>query len=86
MYANSRNLRLEALQDVENGEGSWDGETIKALMGSGCLYVLRERTHILLIVVSCEITFNFCGTSVTGARGDDWNTEENSEREIESVM
>ena len=43
MYANGRNLRLATLQDVENCEGSWDGETIKALMGSGCLYVLRER-------------------------------------------
>lgn len=42
MYANGRNLRQATLQDVENCEGSWDGETVRALMGSGCLYVLRE--------------------------------------------
>ena len=47
MYANGRNLRLATLQDVENCEG-WDGETIRALMGSGCLYVLRE--HQLQVV------------------------------------
>ena len=43
MYAHGRNLRPATLQDVENCEGSWDAETIRALMGSGCLYVLRER-------------------------------------------
>ena len=42
MYANGRNLRLAILQDVENCEGSWDAETIRALMGCDCLYVLRE--------------------------------------------
>ena len=42
MYANGRNLRLATLQDVENCEGSWDAETVRALMGSGCLYALRE--------------------------------------------
>ena len=42
LYANGRNLRVATPKDVENCEGSWDGATVKALMGSGCLYVLRE--------------------------------------------
>ena len=49
-YLEKTNYMVATLQDVENGEGSWDGETIKALMGSGCLYVLREHTHIFLVV------------------------------------
>ena len=43
LYANGRNLRVATPKDVENCEGSWDGATVKALMGSGCLYVLREQ-------------------------------------------
>ncbi len=38
MYASGRHLRSATLQDVENAT-SWDCSTIRALMGSGCLYV-----------------------------------------------
>ncbi len=33
-------MRAASLDDVENAT-SWDAETVRALMGSGCLYVLR---------------------------------------------
>ena len=32
------------LKDVENCEVSWDGATVKALMESGCFYVLRKQS------------------------------------------
>lgn len=41
MYANGRYLRKASLEDVENAD-SWDSEAIRALMGSGCLYVVRQ--------------------------------------------
>ena len=40
MYANGRYMRPATLTDVENGS-SWDLETVRALMGGGCLYVSR---------------------------------------------
>ena len=40
MYVQGKNLREASLSDVENSE-SWDLETVKALMGSGSLYVLK---------------------------------------------
>ncbi len=39
-YVNGRYMRPASLDDVENAT-SWDAETVRALMGSGCLYVLR---------------------------------------------
>ena len=41
MYASGRHLRPATLQDVENAT-SWDFGTIRALMGSGCLYVTKN--------------------------------------------
>jgi hypothetical protein len=38
LYAQGRNLRVASLSDVENAE-CWDLDTLKALMGSGGLYV-----------------------------------------------
>ena len=40
MYSSGRHLRPATLRDVENSD-SWDCETIKALMGNGCLYVAK---------------------------------------------
>ena len=39
-YANGRHMRPASLADIENST-SWDAETAKALMGTGCLYVVR---------------------------------------------
>lgn len=38
LYAQGKNLRFAKLSDIEHAE-NWDVETIKALMGSGSLYV-----------------------------------------------
>ena len=40
LYAQGKNLRIAQLCDVENAE-SWDLETLRVLMGSGALYVLK---------------------------------------------
>ena len=40
LYAQGKNLRKAMLSDVENAE-SWDLDTLRALMGSGALYVLK---------------------------------------------
>ena len=40
MYANGRHLRVAKLSDVENST-SWDCETLRALMGNGCLYLCK---------------------------------------------
>ena len=40
MYAQGKNLRVANLADVENSE-SWDLDTVRALMGSGSLYVAK---------------------------------------------
>ena len=40
MYAQGKNLRSASLCDVE-GADSWDAPTVRALMGSGNLYVLK---------------------------------------------
>ena len=42
LYAQGKNLRQASLCDVENSE-TWDFETVRALMGSGALYVLKKR-------------------------------------------
>ena len=44
LYAQGKNLRMAKLSDVEHGE-SWDLETLRVLMGSGALYVLKENSH-----------------------------------------
>ena len=44
MYASGRYLRPATLKDVENSD-SWDAPTVRALMGSGCLYVSRIPTE-----------------------------------------
>ena len=45
MYASGRHLRPASLKDVENAT-SWDCNAIKALMGSGCLYVCKYEDSI----------------------------------------
>lgn len=40
MYSCGRHLRPATLDDVENAE-EWDVETVRVLMGNGCLYVCR---------------------------------------------
>lgn len=40
LFAQGRNLRTASLSDVENSQ-SWDLDTIKVLMGSGALYVVK---------------------------------------------
>jgi len=40
LYAQGKNLRPASLSDVENSE-CWDFDTVRALMGSGALYVLK---------------------------------------------
>lgn len=52
MYANGRYLRHADVKDVENTE-SWDSDAVRALMGSGCLYVVKgiqntESTSVLV--------------------------------------
>ncbi len=42
MYAQGKSLRLAKLQDIENA-ANWDCETIRALMGSGFLYVAKDN-------------------------------------------
>lgn len=42
LYAQGKNLRQASLCDIENSE-TWDFETVRALMGSGALYVLKKR-------------------------------------------
>ena len=41
LYAQGKNLRKAELRDVENAE-SWDLDTLRALMGSGALYVFKN--------------------------------------------
>lgn len=41
LYAQGKNLRQAQLSDVHNAE-SWDADTVRALMGSGALYVLKD--------------------------------------------
>ena len=53
MYASGRHLRPATLDDVENAV-SWDCETIRTLIGSGCLYVTKESDSILLSSSSDE--------------------------------
>lgn len=43
MYANGRFLRPAELKDVENAQ-EWDVDSVKALMGSGCLYVIKSKS------------------------------------------
>ena len=45
MYVNGRYMRPANLADMENAS-CWDAETVKVLMGSGCLYVLRGAVHV----------------------------------------
>ena len=40
MYANGRYLHKANLEDVENAD-TWDSEAVRALMGCGCLYVVK---------------------------------------------
>ena len=52
MYANGRYLRHADVKDVENTE-SWDSDAVRALMDSGCLYVVKgiqntESTSVLV--------------------------------------
>lgn len=41
LYAQGKNLRKSVLSDIENAE-SWDVDTLRALMGSGALYVVQS--------------------------------------------
>lgn len=40
LYAQGKNIRPATLNDVE-GADSWDVQSIRALMGNGCLYVVK---------------------------------------------
>ena len=44
LYAQGKNLRKAELSDVENAD-SWDMETLRALMGNGSLYVVKNPTE-----------------------------------------
>ena len=44
LYAQGKNLRKADLSDVENAE-SWDLDTLRALMGSGALYVVKDPEY-----------------------------------------
>lgn len=44
LYAQGKNLRVARLSDVENAY-SWDLETLRALMGSGALYILHSPSE-----------------------------------------
>ena len=41
LYAQGKNLRKAELRDVENAE-PWDLDALRALMGSGALYVFKN--------------------------------------------
>ena len=41
LYAQGKSLRITKLTDVENSE-CWDFATVRVLMGSGALYVVKE--------------------------------------------
>lgn len=43
MYARGKSLRVAKLADIENSV-EWDCDTLKALMGGGCLYVAKWAT------------------------------------------
>ena len=60
---------------MENCEGSWDAETIRALMGSACLYVLRERDE-LESVPPASTTADRIGDSEHEANDADFITDD----------
>ena len=41
MYAQGKNLRVATLSDVDGAE-SWDFESVRALMGGGSLYIVKQ--------------------------------------------
>ena len=51
-YAQGKNLRDATLSDVSGAE-EWDFESLKALAGSGCLYVLKSAADTTY-TLSCE--------------------------------
>ena len=48
-YVQGRYMRPATPEDVENAI-QWDAETVKALMGSGCLYVVRAAVKKIVCV------------------------------------
>ena len=51
MYASGRHLRKATLDDIENAT-SWDVSTVRALMGNGCLYVVKISPETSLCVLT----------------------------------
>lgn len=45
LYAQGKSIRPAALADVQGAE-SWDVESVHALMGNGCLYVVKVDSHV----------------------------------------
>ena len=71
MYASGRYLRKATLEDVQNAV-LWDADTVKALMGSGSLYVCKvtysvvedEVCYIVILIVDFPIMlYWFLGNS-----------------------
>jgi len=51
MYVQGKCMRPASLDDIENAD-SWDFESVRALMGNGCLYVVQENKPVELLSTS----------------------------------
>lgn len=51
MYVQGKCMRPASLDDIENAD-SWDFESVRALMGNGCLYVVQENKPVELLSMS----------------------------------
>lgn len=60
LYAQGKNLRCASLEDIENAD-CWDVGTIRALMGSGSLYITCNSGDSLEVCSNCVyIQYNAC--------------------------
>ncbi len=67
-YAQGKTLQPAKLGDVENADG-WDCESVKALMGSGFLYISKESTVESSSSDSEEVgVINCCMASIRNGR------------------
>ena len=51
MYVQGKCMRPASLDDIENAD-SWDFESVRALMGNGCLYAVQENKPVELLSTS----------------------------------
>lgn len=51
MYVQGKCMRPASLDEIENAD-SWDFESVRALMGNGCLYVVQENKPVELMSTS----------------------------------